>query len=70
MTVPDSRLSETGEVLLREVGTLQNCLILSETLLVKCPSVQWQPDALTIHPNMWFPAAGFLGAPPVSLADS
>ena len=41
--------------------------ILSETLLVKCASVQWQPDGLTIHNNKWFLGAGFLGAPPISL---
>ena len=29
--------------------TPQYFLILSETLLVKCPSVQWQPDVLTIR---------------------
>ena len=37
------------------------------TLLVKCPSAQWQPDGLTIHTNKWFLGAGFLGAPPISL---
>ena len=35
--------------------------------LVKCPSVQWQPDGLTIHTKKWFLGAGFLGAPPISL---
>ena len=35
-----------------------------KTLLVKCPSVQWQPDGLTIHTKRWFLAARFLGAPP------
>ena len=40
------------------------------TLLVKCPSVQWQPDGLTIHTNKWFLGAGFLGAPPISLIRS
>ena len=59
-------LSENGEVLLRGVGTPQQSLILSD----KCPSVQWQQDGLTIHTNKWFPGAGFLGAPPVSLAVS
>ena len=38
-----------------------------KTLLVKCPSVQWQPDGLTIHTKKWFLGAGFLGAPPISL---
>ena len=33
----------------------------------KCPSVQWQPDGLTIRTKKWFPGAGFLGAPPISL---
>ena len=36
-------------MLLRGVGTLRYLSILSETLLVKCPSVQWQSDGLTIH---------------------
>ena len=31
------------------------------TLLVKCPSAQWQPDGLTIHTEKWLPGAGFLG---------
>ena len=30
-------------------------------------SVQWQPDGLTFHTEKWFPGAGFLGAPPISL---
>ena len=38
-----------------------------KALLVKCPSVQWQPDGLTIRANKWFLGAGFLGAPPISL---
>ena len=38
-----------------------------KTLLVKCPSVQWQPDDLTIRTKKWFLGAGFLGAPPISL---
>ena len=37
------------------------------TLLVKCPSAQWQPDGLTIYTNEWFLDAGFLGAPPICL---
>ena len=36
-------------------------------MLVKCPSVQWQPDGLTIRTKKWFLGAGFLGAPPISL---
>ena len=39
------------------------------TLLVKCPSVQWQLDGLTIHTKKWVLGAGFLGAPPISLAS-
>ena len=39
-----------------------------KALLAKCPSVQGQPDGLTIHTNKWFLGAGFLGAPPISLA--
>ena len=38
------------------------------TLLVKCPSVQWQPDGLTIQANKWFLGARFQGAPPISLS--
>ena len=38
-----------------------------KALLVKCPSVQWQPDGLTIHAKKWFLGAGFLGAPRTSL---
>ena len=38
-----------------------------KTLLVKCPSVQWQPDGLSIHIKKWFLGAGFPGAPPISL---
>ena len=34
------------------------------------PSVQWQPDGLTIHTNKWFLEAAFLGAPPISLMVS
>ena len=64
---PQSLRSEKGGVLLRGVGTLRYVLILSETLLVKCPSAQWQFDRLTIHTNKWFLGAGFLGAPPISL---
>ena len=41
--------SEKGEVLLRGVGSLRYVLTSVKTLLVKCPSVQWQPDGLTIH---------------------
>ena len=60
--------SEKGEVLLRGVGTLRYSLTLSETtLLVKCPSVQWQPDGLTIRTEKWLLGAGFLGAPPILL---
>ena len=40
---------------------------LVKTLLVRCPSVQWRPDGLTIHANRWFLGARFLGAPPISL---
>ena len=36
-------------------------------LLVKCPSVQWQPDGLKIHTKQWFLGGGSLGAPPISL---
>ena len=50
------------------VGTLRLFLKSSvKTLLVKCPSVQWQPDGLTIHTNKWFLGAGFLGAAPIFL---
>ena len=53
------------------VGTLYDiCRSSVKTLLVKCPSVQWQPDGLTIHTNKWFLGAGFLGAPPISLMFS
>ena len=41
-----------------------------KALLVKCPSVQWQPDGLTIHAKRWLLGAGFLGAPSISLADA
>ena len=41
-----------------------------KTLLVKCPSVQWKPDGLTIRTEKWFLGAGFLGAPPISLSWS
>ena len=37
-----------------------------KSLLVKCPSGQWQPDGLTIRANKWFLGARFLGAPPIS----
>ena len=56
-------------MLLSGVGTLRYALILSETLLVKCPSVQWKPDGLTIHTRKWLLGAGFLGAPPISLVE-
>ena len=36
-------------------------------MLVKCPSVQWQPDDLSIRTNKWFLGARFLGAHPISL---
>ena len=35
----------------------------AKTLLVKCPSVQWQPDGFTIRTQKWLLGAGFLGAP-------
>ena len=35
-------------------------------LLVKCPSVQWQPDGLTVRTKKWSLGAGVLGAPPIS----
>ena len=36
-----------------------------KTLLVRCPSVLWQPDGLTSRTKKkWFLGAGFLGAPP------
>ena len=38
-----------------------------KALLVKCPSVQWQPDGSTIHFKKWLLGARFLGAPPISL---
>ena len=38
-----------------------------KALLVRCPSVQWQPDDLTIRIKKWFLGVGFLGAPPISL---
>ena len=67
-TCTDQTLSEKGEVLLRGLGTLRLFLKSSgKTLPVKCPSVQWQPHGLTIHTEKWFPGAGFLGAPPISL---
>ena len=44
-----------------------------KTLLVKCPSAQWQPDGLTTHTKKWFlggwgrctplPGRGWRGAP-------
>ena len=62
------RGSEKGEVLLRGVGTLRYvCWSSRKTLLVKCPSVQWQPDGLTTHSKKLFLGAGFLGAPHISL---
>ena len=51
---------EKGEVLLRGVGT-------PRYLFPPNASVQCQPDGLTIHTNMRFLGAGFLGAPPISL---
>ena len=48
-------------MLLRGVGTLP-CFFSPPNA-----SVQWQPDGLTIHTKKWFPGAGFLGAPPISL---
>ena len=60
--------SEKGEVLLRGSALYDIVWSLVTTLLVKCPSVQWQPDGLTIHANKWFLGAGFLGAPPISLS--
>ena len=38
-----------------------------KALLVKCPSVQRQPDGLTIRTRKWFLGAGFLGAPPICI---
>ena len=62
------RSSEKGEVLLRGVGTLYDIFQSSvKTLLVKYPSVQWQPDGLTIHTNKWLLGARFLGTLPISL---
>ena len=52
-------------MLLRGVGTLRYLLILIETLLVKCPSLQWLPDGLKMCTKKCFPGAGFLGAPPI-----
>ena len=37
-----------------------------KALLVKCPSVEWQPDGLTVHTEKWFLGAEFLGALPIS----
>ena len=59
--------AEKGEVLLRGVGTLRYVLSSGKTLLVRCPSVQWQPDGLTIRTEKWFLGAGFLGAPPIHI---
>ena len=42
----------------------------TEALLVKCPSVQWQLMDLTIHTKKWFLGAGFLGACPTSLKSA
>ena len=53
-------LSEKGKLLLRGVGTLRY-------LCSPNAPVRWQPDSLTIHAKKWFPGAGFLGAPPISL---
>ena len=53
-------MSEKGEVLLRGVGTLRY-------IFPPDASVQWQPDGLKIPTKKWFLAAGFLGAPPISL---
>ena len=63
------QIGETG-VLLRRFGTLRYFRSLVKALLVKCPSVQWQPDGLTIHTKRWFLEAGFPGAPPISLIRS
>ena len=52
--------SEKGEVLLRGVGAQRH-------FFPPNASVQWQPDGLTIQTQKWFPGAGFLGAPPISL---
>ena len=38
-----------------------------ETLLVKCTSVQWQPDGWTVNTKKWLLGAGFLAALPISL---
>ena len=54
--------SEKGEVLLKGVGTLR-------FVVPPSASVQRQPDGLTIQTNKWFLGAGFLGAPPSSLAN-
>ena len=40
-----------------------------KAMLVKCPSVQWQPDGLTIHTKKWLLGTRLLGAPPISLRD-
>ena len=47
-----------GGVLLRVVGGGH-----STTFLPPNASVQWQPDALTIHTNKWFLGAGFPTGP-------
>ena len=41
--------SEKGGALPRGVGALRYVSSSVTTLVVKCPSVQWQPDGLTIH---------------------
>ena len=51
---PAPVMSKEGEVLLRGVGTLRICRSSVKTLLVKCSSVQRQPDGLTIHTKQWF----------------
>ena len=54
-------------MLLRGLAIYDIFRSLVTTLLVECPSLQWQPDGLTIHAKKWFLGAGFQGAPPISL---
>ena len=67
----DLRQSEKGKSAPNGGSALCDiCRSSVRALLAKCPSVQWQPDGLTIHAKKWFLGSGFLGAPPLSLRQS
>ena len=61
-----ARAPEFGEMGGAPKGGRHSTIVVS----TKCiRSVQWQPDGLTIHTNMWFLGAGFLRATPISLKN-